>query len=225
MSATGGAYRAYATETRRNDGKQRTVVWAMASSRRSALFRTVLQLASAAAVAFTARASLADHYRVPSGSMEPTVHVGDRIVVSKAAYGLRLPLTDTYLIRYAAPARGDVVVIEPPDDESRHATDADVLGSVLLKRVVAVEGDLVEVKDGRVHIDGREVPEARISLEAGGGPDLGPLRVPAGKVLLLGDNRGNSRDGRTFGFVDREHVLGRAVSVIARDGHFSLRAL
>ena len=224
MSSTGGAYRAPATETRRNDGAPSSVVHPMAS-RRSGFLRTLLQLASAAAVAFTARASLADHYRVPSGSMEPTVHVGDHIVVSKAAYGLRLPMTDTYLVRYAAPARGDVVVIEPPDDESRHVANADVLGSVLLKRVVAVEGDLVEVRDGRVHIDGRDVPEARISLEAGGGPDLAPTRVPAGKVLLLGDNRGNSRDGRTFGFVDRARVLGRAVSVIARDGHFSLLSL
>jgi signal peptidase I len=197
----------------------------MASSKRSSFFRTVLQVASAAVVALTARASLADHYRVPSGSMEPTVHVGDRIVVSKAAYGLRLPLTDTYLVRYGAPARGDVVVIEPPDDESTHGMDADVLGSVLLKRVVAVEGDLVEVKDGHVHIDGREVPEARISLDSGGGPDLAPVRVPRGKVLLLGDNRGNSRDGRIFGFVDREHVLGRALSVVARDGHFSMLPL
>jgi len=89
----------------------------MATSRRtrSGLFRTVLQLGSAAAVAFTARASLADHYRVPSGSMEPNVHVGDHIVVSKAAYGLRLPLTESYLLHYARPARGDVVVLEPPD--------------------------------------------------------------------------------------------------------------
>ncbi|MDB5212221.1 MAG: Signal peptidase [Myxococcaceae bacterium] len=197
----------------------------MASSKRSSFFRTVLQLGSAAAVALTARASLADHYRVPSGSMEPTVHVGDRIVVSKMAYGIRLPLTESYLIRYAAPARGDVVVIEPPDDESKHATDSDIIGSVLLKRVVAVAGDLVEVRDGHVHIDGREVPEARISLDAGGGPDLGPVRVPDGKVLLLGDNRGNSRDGRWFGFIDRERVLGRAVSVVARDGKLSLLPL
>jgi signal peptidase I len=196
----------------------------MASKRRG-FFRTVLQLASAAAIAFTARASLADHYRVPSGSMQPTVHVGDHIVVSKAAYGLRVPMTDTYLVHFAAPARGDVVVLEPPDDEAKSAMDADVIGSVLLKRVVAVEGDLVEVKDGHVHIDGREVPEARISLDAGGGPDLAPVRVPRGKVLLLGDNRGNSRDGRTFGFVDRERVLGRAVSVVARDGHLSLLPL
>lgn len=195
------------------------------ASKRSSFFRTVLQLASAAAIALTARASLADHYRVPSGSMQPTVHVGDHIVVAKAAYGLRVPLTDTYLVRFAAPARGDVVVLEPPDDEAKSAVEADVIGSVLLKRVVAVEGDLVEVKDGRVHIDGREVPEARISLDAGGGPDLAPVRVPRGKVLLLGDNRGNSRDGRTFGFVDRERVLGRAVSVVARDGHLSLLPL
>jgi signal peptidase I len=157
--------------------------------------------------------------------MEPTVHVGDRIVVSKAAYGIRLPMTETYLVRYAAPARGDVVVIEPPDSESKSAIDSDVIGSVLLKRVVAVEGDLVEVRDGRLHIDGREVPEIGISLDAGGGPDLGPVRVPRGKVLLLGDNRGNSRDGRSFGWIDRERVLGRAVSVVARDGRISIQKL
>ena len=197
----------------------------MASSKRSSFLRTVLQVGSAAAVALTARASLADHYRVPSGSMEPTVHIGDHIVVSKAAYGLRIPLTDTYLIHFAAPARGDVVVIEPPDDVAKTAVEADVIGSVLLKRVVAVEGDLVEVRDGRVHIDGREIAEARISLDAGGGPDLEPIRVPRGKVLLLGDNRGNSRDGRSFGWVDRERVLGRAVRVVARDGSLSLLPL
>ena len=199
----------------------------MATSRRTrtSFFRTVLQLASAAAVAFTARASLADHYRVPSGSMEPNVHVGDHIVVSKAAYGLRLPLTETYLFHYAQPARGDVVVIEPPDAESKHATESDVVGAVLLKRVVAVEGDLVEVRDGHVRIDGQPATEHTLSLDYGGGPDLGPIRVPRGKVLLLGDNRGNSRDGRTFGFVGREQVLGRAFAVVARDGHVAYEPL
>lgn len=159
--------------------------------------------------------------------MEPTVHIGDRIVVAKAAYGLRLPMTDRYLVRFASPARGDVVVVEPPAGDTDRATaaSAELIGSVLLKRVVAVEGDLAQVKEGRVTIDGREVPEPRISLEAGGGPDFGPLRIPKGKVLLLGDNRGNSRDGRTFGLVDREQVLGRALRVIARDGEPSLLPL
>ena len=137
-------------------------------TRRTDFLRTVLQLAFAAAVALTTRASFADHYRVPSGSMEPNVHVGDHIVVAKAAYGLRLPLTETYLLRYAKPARGDVVVIAPPDAESRH--DADIPGTVLLKRVVAVEGDLVEVRDGHVTIDGKRVVEPTLSLDWGGAP-------------------------------------------------------
>ncbi len=196
-------------------------------SSKSSFCRTSLQIASAAAVALTARASLADHYRVPTGSMEPTVHVGDHIVVSKAAYGLRLPLTDTYVLHFKAPARGDVVVLQPPesDTESSRAVSDGALGSVLLKRVVATEGDLVEVKSGHVHIDGHEVPEAQISLDFGGGPDLGPVRVPTGKVLLLGDNRGNSRDGRTFGWVDRDRVLGRALRVIAREGRITMMPL
>ena len=158
--------------------------------------------------------------------MEPNVQIGDHILVAKAAYGLRLPLTATYFLHFAKPARGDVVVIEPPDAESRHATESDVIGSVLLKRVVAIEGDLVEVRQGHVRIDGQSAPEATaLSLEAGGGPDLGPVRVPAGKVLLLGDNRGNSRDGRTFGFVERERVLGRAFAVVARSGHVAYEPL
>lgn len=110
-------------------------------------------------------------------------------------------------------------------DGTDRAHRRELIGSVLLKRVVAVEGDVVEVKDGRVTIDGSEIHEPRISLEAGGGPDFGPLRIPQGKVLLLGDNRGNSRDGRFFGLVDREQVLGRALRVIARDGEPSMLPL
>jgi len=188
-------------------------------------FRTFAQVASAAAVALTARASFADHYRVPSGSMEPTVHVGDRIFVAKAAYGLRMPLTDAYVLRFAPPARGEVVVLEPPDDVSRHGDPGDLVGAVLLKRVVAVEGDRVEVRDGHVWIDGRLVDEPRINLAAGGGPDFGPVTVPAGKLLVLGDNRGNSRDGRVFGFIARDAVLGRAYAVVGRDGQLTYEPL
>lgn len=120
--------------------------------------RSFLSIASAALVALTARASLADHYRVPSGSMDPTVHVGDRIVVAKVAYGLRVPFTERYAVTFAPPARGDVVVLEPPD-EADVGTRADLLGSVLLKRVVARAGETVLVKDGRVFLDGRLVEE------------------------------------------------------------------
>jgi signal peptidase I len=160
--------------------------------------RSLVQLAVFVAVSVVVRASFADHYRVPSGSMEPTVMVGDHVLVNKAAYGLRVPTTTTYALRIAEPMRGDVVVLEGIEDPP----------IVLLKRVVAVGDDVVEVKDGWVFIDGTLADD-----RAHGGPDFGPTRVPRGHVLVLGDNRGNSRDGRTFGFVPIDRVLGRVVGV------------
>lgn len=176
--------------------------------------RSVLQLGAMLAVAFTTRASFADHYRVPSGSMEPTVRVGDHILVNKAAYGVRVPLTEDWLVEFRPPARGDVVIV---DATSRAVADEDTSHPVLVKRVVAVAGDTVEVRDGHVLIDGRARDEATASFDSGGGPDFGPVRVPNGKVLVLGDNRGNSRDGRTFGWVDRRSILGRAFLAIGND--------
>jgi signal peptidase I len=173
---------------------------------RSRRRRAWLEVSVFAAVALTARASFADHYRVPSGSMEPTVHVGDHVAVAKAAYGLRVPFTDVWLARFGGPQRGDVVVLDPPDG-----------GIVLLKRVVAREGDLVAVKDGHVLLDGRAIAEPWASQAMGGGPDFGPVRVPRGKLLVLGDNRGNSRDGREIGWIDERCVLGHALAVVARD--------
>jgi signal peptidase I len=184
--------------------------------------RDLVSVLGAAAIVLVARASFADHYRVPSGSMEPTVIVGDQICVNKAAYGLRVPATEKYVLEGSGPARGDVVVLASPAD-----------GEVLLKRVVAVPGDVVEVSGGRVVLDGQKVPVRQepegmveelggrdhpMSIDYGGGPDLGPTVVPAGSYLVLGDNRGNSRDGRSFGWVGREAILGKAVAVCLRDG-------
>jgi signal peptidase I len=165
--------------------------------------------------------------------MEPTVEVGDRILVNKLAFGVRLPLTDYWLGSVQVPERGSVVVIAPPEDD----------GPVLLKRVVAVAGDEVAVHGGRLFLDGQAVaveraPELpwhqeverlgaphRIELAFGGGPDFGPTRVPRGQMLVMGDNRGNSRDGRSFGFVDVDSVRGRAVAVYVSGGSLTWRAL
>ncbi len=155
-----------------------------------------------------ARSSLADHYRVPSGSMRPTVHEEDHILVNKLAYGLRVPLTHVLLASFAPPARGDVVVLDSPED-----------GTVLLKRVVAVPGDLVEVSQGEIWIDDKRASRRySIDLEHGGGPSFGPTRIPPDDFLVLGDNRGDSRDGRFFGWVRRDRILGKAVAICARDG-------
>jgi len=159
-------------------------------------------------VLLAARSSFADHYVVPSGSMEQTLFPGDRVVVDKHAYGVRVPFTLLKITHGDAPARGDVIVFDAPDDGTR-----------LIKRVVAVGGDLLEVRDGHVFING--VPsdtKATLELRSGGGPDVGPVRVPAGRVFVMGDYRGNSRDSRYFGFVREDEIYARAWRVYYRAG-------
>ena len=155
-----------------------------------------------------ARSTFADHYVVPSGSMERTLHPGDRVMVDKRAYGLRVPFTLIRLTRGEAPARGDVVVFDAPGDGTR-----------LIKRLVAVGGDLLEVRGGHVFINGvRNDRKAALELRYGGGPDLAPTVVPAGHVFVMGDFRGNSRDSRYFGFVREEAIYAKAAGVYYRSG-------
>ncbi|HEU4406434.1 MAG TPA: signal peptidase I [Polyangiaceae bacterium] len=189
------------------------------------LFPTLVTLA----VLLFARSSLADHYYVPSGSMLPTVEAGDHVVVNKLAYGLRLPFSSRFLTPRREAARGDVVVLDSPRD-----------GTTLLKRVVARPGDRVEVREGALRLNGSEVRvEGRsgallealdgkphpLRLDAGGGPDFGPVTVPEGHYLVLGDNRGDSLDGRYFGFVRAEALRGRAFAICVRGGRPTWEAL
>lgn len=167
-----------------------------------------------------ARTSFANHYQVPSGSMEPTLMPGDRVAVDMLAYGLRVPFTDIELIDRGQPQRGDVVVFKSPADGTR-----------LIKRVVAVGGDTVALVDGRLWIDGQPLAEGgdagterfgerriRLELRHGGGPDIAPAAIPAGMALVLGDHRGNSQDGRFFGLVPMRSLYGRAAAVYYRSG-------
>ncbi|QSX78490.1 signal peptidase I [Agrilutibacter solisilvae] len=167
-----------------------------------------------------ARTSFANHYTVPSGSMEPTLVPGDHVVVDMSAYGVRVPFTDTVLLPRDAPARGDVVVFKSPADGER-----------LIKRVVAVGGDTVSVLDGHVTINGQplstaQAPDlerfgarsAQLNLDAGGGPDVLALTLPPGQVLVMGDHRGRSLDGRFFGLVPARSLYARAVGVYWRSG-------
>ena len=185
--------------------------------------RELLGIGVVLGLALTARATFADHYHVPTGSMRPTVEVGDRIFVNKAAYGLRLPLSERWLARFDGPSPGEVVVLHSPED-----------GEVLLKRVVAAPGDRVAFRDGRLWLNGAFVPiegsadglplerlgdsPHLLRLDDGGGPDFGPVLVPPDSYLVVGDNRGNSLDGRIFGWVSRDAILGRGVAVFARHG-------
>lgn len=167
-----------------------------------------------------ARSTLADHYHVPSGSMEPALLTGDRIFVNKLAYGLRVPFTTVRIFGGDVVRRGDIVIFDSPRDGKR-----------LVKRIVAVGGDEVAIRHGRLSINGRAVAidetgaseqlgerVVRLNLVHGGGPDYHG-RVPSGQLLAVGDHRGNSVDGRMFGLIDATDVCGRALAVYYRRGN------
>lgn len=167
-----------------------------------------------------ARSSVADHYFVPSGSMEYSLMPGDRVIVDKTAYGFRVPYTKIDLLGARTPSRGEIAVFDSPQD-----------GTLLIKRIVAVGGDVVDLEAGHLSINGKPLAEehsvtqehfaarvAELNLHDGGGPSINRVRVPDGKVLAIGDHRGNSLDGRYFGFVDETELYGRAVAVYYRSG-------
>jgi signal peptidase I len=139
-----------------------------------------------------ARSSLADHYYVPSGSMEYSLMPGDRVIVDKTAYGIRVPYTKFDLIATNEPVPGDVVIFDSPLDET-----------LLIKRVVAVAGDQVSLTNGRLVVNGKtmEIPlqenveeftnhEALLNLQQGGGPDIEGIVVPTGKAVAVYYRRG-----------------------------------
>jgi len=180
-----------------------------------------------AAVIFPFRSSIADWNDVPTGSMAPTIVEGDRIAVNKLAYDLKIPFTTTRLARWDNPQRGDIVVLYSP-----------AAGTRLVKRVVAVPGDRVAMRANRLWLNG-----ASVAYDIGAGtPDgatvaaverldgrphaiqwqpylqgapraFAPLTVPAQHYFVMGDNRDNSRDSRSFGLVAREQIVGRAFAV------------
>lgn len=186
------------------------------------------------------RSSLADWYSVPSGSMQPTILVGDRVFVNKLAYDLKVPFTTWHLAEWGNPQRGDVVVFYSPYDGQR-----------LVKRVVGLPGDTVELRNERLYLNGEPVdyaplaetisaplpaPEREGSLFAteklGTHPhavmatpalraprNFGPRPVPAGSYFVMGDNRDNSFDSRFWGFVPRKQIVGRATTVVMSFNH------
>jgi signal peptidase I len=166
---------------------------------------------------FAVRSSFADHYFVPSGSMEYTLMSGDRVVVNKAAYGLRIPFTDIKLTDGVSVGRGDVVIFDSPRDGTR-----------LIKRIVGIGGDTVSLVDGHLSISGVSLARnfdsveffdaraAPLNLENGGGPDIQQQFIPDGMVLAIGDHRGSSLDGRYFGLIAESDVYGKALAVYRR---------
>ncbi|HEX7026459.1 MAG TPA: signal peptidase I [Gammaproteobacteria bacterium] len=168
------------------------------------------------------RSAVADWNSVPTGSMLPTIVEGDRIFVDKLAYDVRLPFTHVSLLKLADPQRGDIIVF-----------DSEVMNKRLVKRVVGIPGDVVEMRNNILRINGEQLVYRDMPAPA---PDtdrlenlLGvkhgvrihnfrsgfhPVTVPEGHYLVLGDNRDNSADSRVIGFVPRHEIVGRSRSVV-----------
>jgi signal peptidase I len=160
-------------------------------------------------LALVIRAFVVQAFTIPSGSMMDTLLIGDYILVNKFLYGAEIPFTDTHLPGLRDPVHGDIIVFKYPNDESRD----------FIKRIVAVGGETVQVRDNRVFVNGRPVTEPFVrpgsipsvpSTHCGYLYGCDPLPVPPGSYFVMGDNRDNSQDSRYWGFVKREKIRGKA---------------
>jgi signal peptidase I len=186
----------------------------------------------AAIVALFIRQFVVEAFKIPSGSMIPTLTIGDHLLVNKFVYGPRIPFTDTRIFTWKEPKRGEVIVFKYPENEDKD----------FIKRVVGLPGDKIQIINGRLFINDQIVPivatspPADKSVEEGpsfgkpvfykeqlgtvshviqylvdqSGKNEGPWLVPEDSVFVMGDNRDNSMDSRFWGFVKENKILGRA---------------
>ncbi len=209
----------------------------LAASRKSTLREYSESIGVAIAIALVLRAFVVEAFQIPSGSMIPTLEVGDHIFVSKFAYGLGIPFTNIKILELRQPERGDVIVFKYPIDP----------GTDYIKRVVGLPGDVVEVRQHEVFINGHPMPRERVPApchysesyhpggadehdceeweetlgakqhmtiqEPGRGHDFSRTVVPPGNVFVMGDNRDNSSDSRVWGTVQHDLIKGKALIV------------
>ena len=159
------------------------------------------------AVVFILRSFLFEPFKIPSGSMIPTLLVGDFILVNKFAYGIRVPIRGTRYLGWFKPDRGDVIVFVYPEDRDKD----------FIKRVVGIPGDRIEIRHKILYRNGGKIDEPWAWRTEPEGPaprdNFGPVTVPEGHVFALGDNRNNSLDSRIMsavGFIPIENLVGRA---------------
>jgi signal peptidase I len=179
------------------------------------------------------RSFLFEPFRIPSGSMMPTLLIGDFILVNKFEYGIRLPVLDRKIVAISTPERGDVVVFRYPKDPS----------IPFIKRVVGLPGDRIEYRSKTLYVNGEQAQQSEIGVYVGRGSgskftghkerheqlegaphDIllsprvllgreGSWEVPEGHYFVLGDNRDNSEDSRYWNFVSDENLIGRAFMI------------
>jgi signal peptidase I len=179
-------------------------------SGRKGYFRDFVEtVVTAVLLALVLRAFVVQTFRIPSGSMEDTLLVGDFLIVNKFIYGIKVPFTDTRLPGIREPERGDVIVFEYPNPDPRARRENYV------KRCIGVPGDVVELKNNVLYVNGERIEEDYVKLKppTPRWADYGPIKVPEGNLFMMGDNRNWSADSRDWGFLDMGRIKGKAVMI------------
>ncbi len=179
--------------------------------KKSALRENIEAIIVAIILALFIRTFVVQAFKIPSGSMKDTLLIGDHILVNKFIYGVKLPFAGTTVIPVKEPKRGDIVVFRFPEEPDKD----------FIKRVIGVPGDIVEIQQKQVFVNGKPLnADYGINTDPHVIPgalqprdNFGPVRVPEGKLFVLGDNRDHSYDSRFWGFVDIEKVKGKAFMV------------
>ena len=156
-------------------------------------------------LALVIRTFVVQAFKIPSESMVKTLLVGDHLLASKFSYGIKIPMTHTYIYKGEDPVKGDIIIFEYPNDPSVD----------YIKRIVGTPGDTIEVRNKQLFRNGEPVKESFVRFTE---PDriqpvrdnFGPVTVPADKYFVMGDNRDNSMDSRFWGFVDRSAIRAKA---------------
>jgi len=156
------------------------------------------------------RTFIVQAFKIPSGSMENTLLIGDHILVNKFIYGTHIPLTDITLVPVRDPKRGDIIVFKFPEDESKD----------FIKRVIGTPGDVIEVINKKLYINGKPLVEPytvyrdeTVLPRDQHRDNFGPVKVPDGQYFMMGDNRDRSHDSRFWGFVKKEKIVGKALVI------------
>ncbi|MBL7197136.1 MAG: signal peptidase I [Candidatus Omnitrophica bacterium] len=159
----------------------------------------------ASLLALFIRSFIVQPFKIPTGSMRATLIEKDRILVNRFIYGLRIPFTTIRFFKFKYPKRGDIIVFNYPEDTKR----------AFIKRLIAKEGDVVEIKDGKIYINSKEFKHPSIkNIYYYNRGDYGlidqKVTIPKDSYYVLGDNSRSSRDSRYWGFVDDKYLVGKA---------------
>ena len=182
-----------------------------ATAKKSQLRDWTEALIVAAILALIIRTFVVQAFKIPSGSMEDTLLIGDHLLVNKFIYGTQLPFSDDPVLAIRQPERGDIIVFEFPEDKDKSYFKR----RDFIKRVIGLPGDTVEIRNKNVFVNGKRytTPEAVFkdgNLTAGPRDNMPAIKVPENNYFVMGDNRDRSYDSRFWRFVDRSAIKGLA---------------